>query len=232
MIALSRCASFAARKNMPLLIPVLDLLGGVVVQAVAGDRANYRPIRSSLTDSTDPLKVSEALARAVGHRTVYVADLDAIAGRELPMTTRFGDASRLQIWLDAGFKTVPQLSPNITPILSSEAGVDPSTMTNDVIVSVDLRSGELVGWHGTPQEYIRMAYLAGARRFLVLDVAAVGTDTGPVTLELCAELKQKYPDIELISGGGVRHSEDVQRFADSGVSAVLVASALHRGVLP
>jgi phosphoribosylformimino-5-aminoimidazole carboxamide ribotide isomerase len=213
---------------MPLLIPVVDLLGGVVVQAIAGDRANYRPVRSKLTDSTELIEVAEALAKVVGHRTVYVADLDAIAGR----TPNPLNLQGFDVWLDRGFKAIPSSTPNIVPILSSEAGVDPSTMTADMIVSVDLRHGQLVGWSGTPQDYIRGAYSAGARRFIILDVAVVGTNTGPSTLELCAATKRMYPDIELISGGGVRDRADVQRFADSGVSAVLVASALHRGALP
>ena len=214
------------------IIPVLDLLGGSVVQAVAGDRANYRPIRSVLTDSTEPTQVAKALAQVVGHRTVYVADLDAIAGR----TPHPLNLPGFDVWFDGGYGAAHEAQRsqrlNLTPILSSEAGVDPSTMTADVIVSVDLRNGQLVGWPGTPQDYIHAAYSAGARRFLILDVAVVGTNTGPGTLELCAATKQLYPDIELISGGGVRDRADVQRFADNGVSAVLVASALHRGVLP
>ena len=225
------------------IIPVLDLLGGVVVQAVAGDRANYRPIRSTLTDSTDPTVVAEALAKVVGHRTVYVADLDAIAGRVVrvgcpcpnPWTTGTLPVPLLpgfDAWLDAGFKQRPLLASNITASLSSEAGVDPSSMTADVIVSVDLRHGQLVGWPGTPMDYIQAAYTAGARQFIILDVAVVGTNAGPGTLELSASTKRKFPDVELISGGGVRDRADVQRFADSGVSAVLVASTLHRGVLP
>jgi phosphoribosylformimino-5-aminoimidazole carboxamide ribotide isomerase len=215
-------------QSMPLLIPVLDLLGGEVVQAVAGDRANYHPIRSTLTKSTEPSTVAEALAKVVGHRTVYVADLDAIAGR----TPHALNLPGFTVWFDGGFKAIPSPSPNIVPILSSEARVDPSTMTVDVIVSVDLRHGQLVGWPGTPADYICAAYTAGARRFIILDVAVVGTNSGPSTLELCALVKQKYPDAEIISGGGVRDRADVQRFADNGVSAVLVASALHRGALP
>ena len=214
------------------IIPVLDLLGGVVVQAVAGDRASYRPICSTLTDSTDPTVVAEALAKVVGHRTVYVADLDAIAGR----TQHTLNLPGFDVWLDRGYRSAyaAQRSQRLgcTPILSSEAGVDPSTMTADVIVSVDLRHGQLVGWPGTPMDYIQAAYTAGARQFIILDVAVVGTNAGPGTLELSASTKRKFPDVELISGGGVRGRADVQRFADSGVSAVLVASTLHRGVLP
>ncbi len=210
------------------IIPVLDLLGGVVVQAIAGNRSAYQPISSVLTSSTEPTIVAEALAHVVGHRTIYVADLDAIAGR----TPHTLNLPGFDVWLDAGFITMPQLIPNIVPILSSEASVGPSCMTSEVIVSVDLRNGELVGWPGTPLEYLGTAYHAGARRFIILDVAVVGTNRGPSTLELCQVVKQTYPDVELISGGGVRGRADVQRFTDNGVSAVLVATALHTGVLP
>ena len=45
-----------------LTIPVLDIVNGVVVRGVAGNRQQYRPIRSLLTESVD----SEAKVQAQG----------------------------------------------------------------------------------------------------------------------------------------------------------------------
>ncbi|MFM8221178.1 MAG: nickel transporter, partial [Planctomycetaceae bacterium] len=45
------------------VIPVLDLLGGVVVRGVAGQRDSYRPIVSQLVDGAEPLAVARALSR-------------------------------------------------------------------------------------------------------------------------------------------------------------------------
>ena len=60
------------------LIPVLDLLNGVVVRGVAGRRDEYRPIQSGLTDSVEAREMARAIRGAYGFNAFYVADLDAI----------------------------------------------------------------------------------------------------------------------------------------------------------
>ncbi len=84
------------------VIPVIDLMHGVVVRGVAGQRDAYRPIESLLASDARPETVGRALA-ACGYRDVYVADLDAIAGEEpawavYEMLQRLG----LSLWVDAG----------------------------------------------------------------------------------------------------------------------------------
>lgn len=99
------------------MIPVLDLLGGVVVRAVRGERGRYQPMRSRLAAGSEPLVLARAL---LGHRAcqpepggapvLYIADLDAIQGRgvqtgllaELLQTLR-AEHPGLCLWLDAGF---------------------------------------------------------------------------------------------------------------------------------
>jgi phosphoribosylformimino-5-aminoimidazole carboxamide ribotide isomerase len=65
----------------------------------------------------------------------------------------------------------------------------------------------------------------------VLDLAGVGMDAGVAALALCRQLRQKHPQLELISGGGVRGREDLHALAEAGCNAALVASALHDGRL-
>ena len=65
---------------------------------------------------------------------------------------------------------------------------------------------------------------------IVLDLAAVGTGQGTPTLELCGALKQKYPQLEIITGGGVNSAEDLARL-EWCCDAALIASAIHDGRL-
>ena len=60
------------------IIPVLDLLGGVVVRGLAGQRDSYQPINSQLVNSAEPLAVAQAFQHKLGLQRFYVADLDAI----------------------------------------------------------------------------------------------------------------------------------------------------------
>ena len=62
------------------IIPVIDLKGGVVVHGIAGQRQSYAPVESQLGCDASPLSVAAALRDHTGCETMYVADLDALAG--------------------------------------------------------------------------------------------------------------------------------------------------------
>jgi phosphoribosylformimino-5-aminoimidazole carboxamide ribotide isomerase len=89
------------------VIPVLDLMSGQVVRGIAGRRSEYRPIQTPLADSADPVAIGRAFKRKFGLSTLYVADLDAIAGAE-PDWTAYERllAAGLQLWVDAGVADV------------------------------------------------------------------------------------------------------------------------------
>ena len=63
------------------LIPVIDLMDGMVVHAREGRREECRPVRSRLTESAAPLDIAQALLELHPFKTLYIADLDAIARR-------------------------------------------------------------------------------------------------------------------------------------------------------
>ena len=54
------------------IIPVVDILSGIVVQAKAGERKNYRPIESSLCKSKDPIKIISALYNKTNSNVFYI----------------------------------------------------------------------------------------------------------------------------------------------------------------
>lgn len=104
------------------------------------------------------------------------------------------------------------------------------------IFSLDLKAGTVLTsisqWrHSRPLDLVERAVAAGFRRVIVLDLAAVGVGEGPGVCGLCREIRRVFPELELISGGGVRHLADVRTFLDEGCDRVLVASALHAGTL-
>ena len=89
------------------ILPVLDLLGGLVVRGVAGKREEYRPIQSTIAADARPETVARALAEKFGFEEAYVADLDAIMfppeQREHYVSCYGAIASTgLVPWIDAG----------------------------------------------------------------------------------------------------------------------------------
>src|SRR5436309_152588 len=63
------------------IIPVIDLMGGLVVRDRGGERDFYRPLVSPLAVSARPADVVRGLLQLHAFRQVYIADLDAIRKR-------------------------------------------------------------------------------------------------------------------------------------------------------
>jgi phosphoribosylformimino-5-aminoimidazole carboxamide ribotide isomerase len=105
-----------------------------------------------------------------------------------------------------------------------------------VVFSLDLKDGRplttLSRWAACPPlEVAEAVVAAGFTRLIVLDLASVGIRQGPTVANLCQHLRRRHPEVELISGGGVRRLEDIQTLRAAGCDRVLVASALHDGSL-
>jgi len=62
-----------------MITPVLDLKNGLAVAGKSGKRETYKPLKTVFTNSSDPLKIAEALKTA-GYSELYIADLDSIEG--------------------------------------------------------------------------------------------------------------------------------------------------------
>jgi phosphoribosylformimino-5-aminoimidazole carboxamide ribotide isomerase len=45
------------------IIPVMDILNGIVVHAVRGEREKYKPIKSILSASPDPVEIANAFKK-------------------------------------------------------------------------------------------------------------------------------------------------------------------------
>lgn len=238
------------------IIPVIDLLGGQVVRGIGGRRSEYRPIESQLVAGSDPGAIAAAFVEHFAATTCYVADLDAIehGAFQIEAWTAIARAG-LKLWLDAGIGEFGRLA------VANDACSERSIAADFVIGTETLESEEqlpMIAWVDFPDRLIYSLDMKDRRpltriprwqslspagiavqlyegqspwRLIVLDLADVGTGGGTRTLELCRELKTKYPQIELIAGGGVRGLDDLKRIADAGCTAALVASALHDGRL-
>jgi HisA/HisF family protein len=231
------------------IFPVIDLLHGQVVHGVAGRRQSYQPIRSSLTPATDPLAIAEAFRAHFGLTCLYLADLDAIDGAAPALVTYTAlQRAGFRLLIDAGLRTAtaaqPLLDAGVAGVIAGlETLASPDELAElvhqagaaRVVFSLDLKNGQPLA-AGTwsvmePSKIAARAIALGVRRVLVLDLARVGTNAGPGTDAFCKELKDSFPDVELLAGGGVRGREDLDRLRTCGVDGVLVASALHDGRL-
>ncbi|MBV9197524.1 MAG: hypothetical protein JO168_25610 [Solirubrobacterales bacterium] len=229
------------------LVPVLDLKGGVVVHARRGQRAAYAPLRSPLVEGCEPVAVARALCAAARTTRLYVADLDALAGGLVDLPALSALAEVAELWVDAGATTEERaaalaragVSGNVlgTESLGPE---DPDERALAApaprrVLSVDLRDGKLVSARPElagrpPAAAAPLAEALGAREVLVIDLARVGSGSGP-PLRAVAELAVALPELAIYAGGGVRDEQDLRALESAGATGALVATALHEGRL-
>jgi phosphoribosylformimino-5-aminoimidazole carboxamide ribotide isomerase len=237
------------------LIPVLDLKGGVAVHAVRGERATYAPVRSLLSPSSDPVVLARAFRERLGVDACYVADLDAIAGHgdHGPIVQAIA-VEGLAVWLDAGVGTAAtarraRACGAARVIVGTETLTDPAALPDivaalrrdvapapgDAVLSLDFREGWLLTGSPAvgaldPLDLARLAWDAGIRTYIALELGRVGTGGGPDTT-VARRLRAALPDAEIVVGGGVRSPHDLRALARQGFDAALVATALHTGAI-
>jgi phosphoribosylformimino-5-aminoimidazole carboxamide ribotide isomerase len=156
--------------------------------------------------------------------------------------------SRGEIWLDLGVRDRCDLSLPVgagawvvilgletlggpRPLQRIMANGDPDR----IAFSLDLREGsammdEASDWDARePLRLADFAVTAGIRRLLLLDLARIGTGSGTGTLGLLVELRGRFPELEIIVGGGVAGPHELPVLQRAGASAVLLGSTLHDG---
>lgn len=231
------------------VLPVLDVLGGIVVHGIAGQRDRYRPIASRLTSSHEPLAVANAFRDELGLGSLYLADLDGIRnGRPNYLLYRQLIEDGFQLLVDPGIRepeevTVLHEATTANVVVGLETCRSPTdlaaitihqlnvTFSLDLFRSVPRLHDQSSGWSLHPEEIVRQAVQCHIGGIIVLDLSDVGMGTGGSTDSLCGGIRSEFPAVRLMAGGGVRGRNDLDRFRSLGVDAVLVASALHDGRL-
>lgn len=230
------------------IVPVIDLLNGKAVAAVRGERASYRPVKSKLVDTADPLDVARALIDATRCKFMYVADLDAIQGR-LGHWDQLRELCRslpVEFLVDAGVSNPEEalhlvtlgvgrviLGTETLPSLSMLDDMVKKVGRSRVLPSLDVKNGkiltnapELKDVH--PLDGLARMVDMGLDRFILLTLDVVGTGSGP-DWPLLEKAVKRFPGIRCLAGGGVSTVADLRTAASLGLEGVLTASALHKG---
>jgi phosphoribosylformimino-5-aminoimidazole carboxamide ribotide isomerase len=233
------------------IVPVIDLKGGVVVHAIGGRRDQYRPLRSVWQAIDVPEALASAIRDGLGATSLYAADLDAIEGGppQVEIHERLG-ATGLELWLDAGIRDVGGLerlvglsAHDVRIVVGLESVRGPKELAGIIgrvgparaMLSLDLDAGAPrvaagAAWSGAdPIDITDEAFGRGVRHLILLDLTRVGTNRGVGTEHLLTSLRGRWPELEVVVGGGVRGIADVLAMRALGASAVLVGSAIHDG---
>jgi HisA/HisF family protein len=237
------------------IIGVVDLLGSRAVHAVAGARETYRPVQR-VAGGSITAGDSVALATHYIHRldvdALYVADLDAIQGRPLQqaLVTALCRLA-VPVFVDGGVFTVDaacqlqasgaaQIVVGLETLASFEAlaAICAAAGGDHVVFSLDLRDGVPIVSNAMPaasgntiDALVGRAVDAGVETVIALDLARVGTGSGPDFDLIAAVRRAASPHVTVLAGGGVRGWGDLERLGAAGCDGALIATALQNGAI-
>jgi len=234
------------------IIPVIDLLDGRAVHAVKGERKDYKPLKSLLCDTPDPLAIARAFRDQLGLNEIYIADLNAIqspqatghrhlitvlSGTEkinLMLDAGISEVTEAKVWLDLGVRKVVVGAETLlawTGLRNLPERIDRRRLT----FSLDMRNGKIVSPCSelaglSPLEALEHLRSAGWQEVIILDLGRVGSEAG-VDRALLLEARAHFPDLNLLVGGGISSPAQLTDLKDLGVAGVLIATAFHRRLI-
>lgn len=228
------------------IIPVIDVLNGKVVHAIRGKRQEYQPLKSILTNSIDPSTVAKTF-KSLGFNELYLADLDAILGKQpnYKMYKNIAEIAGLKLIVDAGINNMAcaekilnsqvtkliigtETLPNKKLIQEAITHFDPAHL----IVSLDLMKDKVLTkpeFDGSKDTWnlLKEFNKIGILEFIVLDLSRVGSNEGINFAFLKKILSVLHCKVNI--GGGVRNITELIELKTLGIAGVLVATALHSG---
>jgi phosphoribosylformimino-5-aminoimidazole carboxamide ribotide isomerase len=225
-----------------MILPVLDICGGVVVHARGGRRECYLPLVSPSCADPSPLSTVASLLRLYPFQHLYVADLDAIKGtgdNGLMIGAIALNYPDLELWVDAGAASCDEVEYLFTlgvarPVVGTETLPDMAAWqrlqaapwAERLVLSLDYQEGSFLGPAGLGRQPDPWPAAV-----IAMSLDRVGSKKGP-DWPLLTRLKQERPSGgKLLAAGGIRGMEDLRQLAGWGASGVLLASALYSGSL-
>ncbi|RLG52475.1 MAG: hypothetical protein DRN96_02560 [Thermoproteota archaeon] len=228
------------------VIGVIDMMGGVAVRAIRGERERYRPVECKLCRGSRPIDIAEGYRRVYKVSELYVADLDAIMerGSNLDAIKPLVEAG-FSVMVDAGVRSIEEAEELVeagcrvilateTADLSQIEEMGETLGWRRVTISLDFKGGRLLSKGSLRGLSCREAAEAirhlPASEVIVLELSRVGTLTGPPTdLVKAASAALKA---QVLAGGGIRGLEDLRELKKAGASGALMATALQDMLIP
>jgi phosphoribosylformimino-5-aminoimidazole carboxamide ribotide isomerase len=230
------------------IIPVIDILNGIVVHAVRGEREKYKPIKSILSTSPNPVEIANAFKKILNLKKLYIADLNAILrrGNNYETIKEIYESTGLEIMVDMGVSDISSAR-RIFKYNISELIIGTETLkelnfieeclqafgSDKIIISLDTKNGKVLGppeiEEKRPKEVFMMLQDLGIKKIILLDLGRVGSEMGPNLDILDSLLEVSKKNVEIMIGGGVRNIKDIIEIKKRNIYGVLVATSLHNG---
>ena len=221
-----------------MITPVLDLKDGLAVSGKSGKRETYKPLKTVFNDSSDPVKIAEALKKA-GYSELYIADLDAIEGTGSNQELVKEINSTIPVMLDAGITNYHDINTVFNDAEKIIVATETIESMDDIkqifscypkdslVLSVDLVNGEVLSKNMELnfEDVMGLIEKFNPAEVIILDVSRVGTGSG---FDEAIVNSFNRMDAQLIVGGGVTKAA-ISQLEKLGVDKFLVGTAIHNG---
>jgi len=221
-----------------MITPVLDLKDGLAVSGKSGKRETYKPLKTVFNDSSDPVKIAEALKK-VGYSELYIADLDAIEGTGSNQELVKEINSTIPVMLDAGITNYQDIETVFNDAEKIIVATETIESMDDIkqifscypkdslVLSVDLVNGEVLSKNMELnfEDVMGLIEKFNPAEVIILDISRVGTGSG---FDEAIVNSFNRMDAQLIVGGGVTKAA-ISQLEKMGVDKFLVGTAIHNG---
>ncbi|MEL6655295.1 MAG: 1-(5-phosphoribosyl)-5-[(5-phosphoribosylamino)methylideneamino]imidazole-4-carboxamide isomerase [Bacteroidota bacterium] len=227
------------------IIPAIDIIDGKCVRLTQGDYEQKKVYNE------DPLEVAKQFADA-GVTRLHLVDLDGAKAKHIvnyKVLERIATRIDLHIDFGGGLKQDEDLR---IAFESGAAQVTGGTVAvknperflawlqrfgaERIILGADVKNGKIAvsGWQEESQEellpFLERYLAAGIRYVICTDVSKDGLLQGSA-LELYGEIRERFPDLQLIASGGVTEMEEIEKLQDLGCFGAIIGKAIYEGRL-
>ena len=229
------------------IIPVIDILDSKAVHAIKGERANYKPVKSKLINSSDPIEIIKVLKQKFNFREFYIADLDAIIkySPNLEILSTILKIPEIDVIVDPGIKDKEDLLKyseyKIKKLILGLESINDYNVINEgvrilgkykLIVSLDMFKGKIISKikdlrNQNPINVVNKLKRFGVKELILLDLFRVGQKIGGIP-QIYLKILKNFKGSVLV-GGGIKDLMDLTSYNNNKFSGVLIATALYDG---
>ncbi|MFX1303936.1 MAG: HisA/HisF-related TIM barrel protein [Promethearchaeota archaeon] len=231
------------------IVPVIDILNSNVVHAKKGERNRYKPLKSYLFQSSNPVEIIRIIKRKFNFNEFYIADLDSILKKapNFQILNEILEISDIDVIVDPGITDLKDLLQfSKFKIKSLILGLE--TIKNfklisqslevlnqdNIIISIDMFKGQILSnakdiKNQNPIMLIKKIESLGIKTIILLDLYRVGQKIGgipPLYLDILDNFNGN-----VFVGGGIKNYRDLLKYKQKNFSGVLIATALYDGTI-
>lgn len=231
------------------IIPVIDIFKKGAVHAVKGERENYKPLKSYLFDTSNPIEILKKLYENFNFNLFYIADLDAIIKKSpnFELISKILALLPIDIIIDPGIISIQDVKQyfgyNIQKLilgLETISNIEIITQSlnlfgsNKIIVSVDMYNEEILTcikyFKGRdPKDIVKDLCDIGVESIILLDLLKVGQKLGGIS-PLYLKIRKIFKG-EIYVGGGIKDLNNILIYKSENFSGVLIGTALYDGTI-